>query len=1019
MLNYRLLITTIIGFAALAAIGFARLEIDTDVVRSLPTDEKVISDALDIFTNHPIHDQVAIDIMLNRDDPDVLVECGDFVEQKLLASGLFAEVGMAKISGLIPELAFHVVKNLPVLFSEQELNEFVTPRLTAPAIDSRIKNIYAALSSMEGIGQAEFIAGDPLGLKDLVMAKMALLAPSLDSRIYKGRLISGDGHHLLVTAHPFTAGTDTAAAGKVADLISAVSRDLTARYINTQYTVTLTPAGAYRAALDNELIIRRDVRTAIWLATAGIALLLIISFPRPLIGLLSLVPAFAGIAAAIFVYSLFYSSISIMIIGFGGAIISITVDHGIAYLLFLDSPGETSGKEASREVWAVGLMAVLTTIGAFIVLCFSGFPIFVQLGRFTALGILFSFLFVHLVFPHIFPAMPPGHSRVMPLQRLVDTFFKSGKTGAGLAIIFAMVMLFYAKPEFNTNLSAMNTVSNDTLAADELFAGVWGNISSAYLMMSAATIDRIQQKDDLLLNRIEKDVDKGLLAPAFVSSMIFPGEKRSRQNLAAWQAFWDDNKIQAVKKELTGSALTAGFTTDSFAPFFTLLDSPSCRFDTSIPVRYYSLLGISAGKESSGLVQFVTITPGGSYNPAAFVKKYSEYGKIFDPEYFSAKLGNLLFSTFSRMFIIIAVSVTVMLFFVFLSWRLTLLTLLPVAFAYVTTLGTLKLLNHPLDLPGLMLSIIILGMGIDYSIFFVRAHQRYRDIAHPSYGLVRMAVFMAAASTLIGFGVLSTAEHTLLNSIGLTSLLGIGYSLLGAFVLLPPLLEALFVDSPDHFSKIESSLTRRVLARYRLLEAYPRMFARFKLKFDPMFSDLAIMLKKCRDIKLIVDIGCGFGVPAAWCLEFFQKAEVFGLDPDPERVRVASLVTGKRGTVKLGPAPEMPDVPGPVDLILLLDMLHYLDNETLAAVFKKSHQLSRDGAILVTRFVIAPSRKASWSWRLENFRIKMAGITPYYRSAEEISSLLKEAGFAIEINMVSAGNDELCWIIGRVENKLC
>ena len=56
----------------------------TDVVRSLPTDEKVIADALDIFTNHPIHDQIAIDIWLNRDDPDVLAECGDFVEKNLL-----------------------------------------------------------------------------------------------------------------------------------------------------------------------------------------------------------------------------------------------------------------------------------------------------------------------------------------------------------------------------------------------------------------------------------------------------------------------------------------------------------------------------------------------------------------------------------------------------------------------------------------------------------------------------------------------------------------------------------------------------------------------------------------------------------------------------------------------------------------------------------------------------------------------------------------------------------------------
>ena len=55
-----------------------------------------------------------------------------------------------------------------------------------------------------------------------------------------------------------------------------------------------TPMGAYRIALDNELIVRKDVRNAILFATLGIVLLLIFTFPRPYLGLLSLLPAIAG-----------------------------------------------------------------------------------------------------------------------------------------------------------------------------------------------------------------------------------------------------------------------------------------------------------------------------------------------------------------------------------------------------------------------------------------------------------------------------------------------------------------------------------------------------------------------------------------------------------------------------------------------------------------------------------------------------------------------------------------------------
>ena len=128
--------------------------------------------------------------------------------------------------------------------------------------------------------------------------------------------------------------------------------------------------GAYRVALDNELIVKKDVRNAVLITTLGIAALLFLAFHRPLLGLFAFLPAFAGTAAAFFVFSLLHSSVSLMALGFGGAVISITVDQGIAFLLFLDRPVETRGKDAAREIRAVGLLAALTTIGAFGALSF-------------------------------------------------------------------------------------------------------------------------------------------------------------------------------------------------------------------------------------------------------------------------------------------------------------------------------------------------------------------------------------------------------------------------------------------------------------------------------------------------------------------------------------------------------------------------------------------------------------------------------------------------------------------------
>ncbi len=1016
MFNYRLLITVCLLIIAAAATGILRLDIDTDITRSLPAGETVISDALTIFSNHPIHDTIAVDITLDRDDPDTLVASGRLVEERFQSSGLFAEVGNDTITSLIPDLAFHVAESLPILFSREELEQEISPRLEKPFISQRIQELIKKLGSLEGIGQGRLISADPLGFMEPVMARMAMLAPLPNTRIHQGFLISPDNRHLLLTALPETAGTNTASAAQIAELVAAITAELTAKYSPEGIQVTLTPVGAYRAALDNERIIRHDVNLALLLSTAGIGLLLFIAFPRPLIGLFALLPALAGTALSLLIFSLFHPTISIMVLGFGGAIISITVDHGIAYLLFLDRPRITKGKEASREVRAIGILAVLTTCGAFLTLNFSGFPIFAQLGQFTAMGVLFSFFFVHFIFPRITPSMPPSTRQSIPLQRIVDTLYSSGKYGALLATLLACSLLFFARPDFNVSLESMNTVSSETLAADQLFTTVWGDMGNrVVLMLSGESAADIQQQNDHTLELISKDMATDTIESAFVPSMVFPGPQLAAANLSAWQEFWTSEKTAAFRNALQTSANELGFAEQAFSPFLALLSPSYSPQQTDLPTRFYPLLGIT--EKNGTLVQFINVTPGENYSSSAFYDRYGTSGKIFDSPYFSEQLATILFTSFATMLAIIAISITLLLFLFFASWQLTLITLLPPLFSYICTLGTMNLIGHPLDIPGLMLSIVILGMGIDYSIFFVRAHQRYRTPHNPSFTLIRMAVFMAGTSTLIGFGVLCFAQHSLLHSIGITSLLGIGYSLLGAFLLLPPLLDRYF-SSNRQYSSRELSTATRVRSRYRLMEAYPRMFARFKLQSDPMFTDLPKLLEQYTlDVKTILDIGCGYGVPGCWCLEFFPNTEIIAVDPDPERIRVAGLAMGKRGNVLEDRAPEMPPLPRPPELILLLDMLHYLDDDSLASLFSNCFQSVADQGLLLIRYVTRADTTPSWSWKLEDFRAKLSGGQTHYRSITQMAEFMERSGFSIATNTVSRSNPELIWLIGRAEKR--
>ena len=1014
-INLPILFLSIFIIAALFCASLFLIEIDTDITGYLPQNDPVISDAGYIFENHPIHDQMVIDIGLDKDDPDLLVEYGERVEQKLRKSGLFRQIGTRDIQDLIPDLISHILNNLPLMFTAKDLNDKVVPLLDKDKIYKRLKSLRSGLMGLEGIGQLEFISKDPFGLKDMVLARLSHLAPLENLEIYKGKLISPDRRHLLLIANPMSSGTDTAFARKITALINTVSDELHSESAENGASITLTPVGAYRSALDNELIAKQDVEKAILFATAGIALLLIFAFPRPLLGLFAFLPALAGTVAAFFVFALLYRSISIMTLGFGGAVISITVDHAIAYLLFLDRPHKTSGKDASREIWAVGLLAALTTIGAFGALCFCDFPVFEQIGLFTALGIAFSFIFVHAVFPRIFPSMPPARRKALPLRNAVRRFSSFGKKGAYASLIFALGMLFFAKPDFDVKLSSMNTVSEETASAEELLTDVWGDnvFKKTYLMTEGTSVRELQREGDILLEMIDQDLASGVLSSGFVPSMIFPGKQREKQNLEAWREFWTDDRIVSLKGTIAKASDNTGFTKEAFEPFFkTISETPDRPGITEIPPKLIELLGISQKKDKSSWVQFFTLTPGKSYNPEDFYERYKTWGKIFDPSFFSLRMGNLLFSTFIKILLIVGLSVIILLFLFFLDLKLILISLLPVLFALVSTLGTLKLINHPIDIPGLMLSIVVVGMGIDYSLFLVRSYQRYRDESHPSFALIRMAVFMASASTIIGFGAICFAEHSMLRSAGLTSLLGITYALIGAFLILPPLLKHLYQTGENGIST-SAKEPDPILRRYEKMEPYPRLFARFKLMIDPMFRELPRVVESLAHIETIIDVGTGYGVPACWFLERFPGSEIYGIEPNHERVRVASMAVQERGTITCGRAPDIPALPEPADAAFMLDMAHFLTNEELYLTLKRLYGALRHGGSLIIRGVIPPDKHPSLLWIFQAITLKITRTPCYYRSVDEIRGMITDAGFKMAFCVPSGSHQESAWFIAK------
>jgi predicted exporter/trans-aconitate methyltransferase len=990
------------------------LKIETDILESMPKGDPVLSDARRIIKLLPIQDRIFIDVSQDSPDKDKLVTTASLISEKLMKSGLFAKVGINDEAKYFPQLLAHVTDNLPLLFSAEKLEKEIKPLLETDRINEAFMQNQQSLEQLEGIGRSEMITKDPLGLSGIVLRQLSALMPAGKAQFYQGQLISEDGKHALIIAKIAGSGTDTATAAKITTLIKDIEKSLQSDPAASGQKYILSPVGAYRAALDNETTAKRDTRIALILTTLGIALLLLFAFPRPLIGLLALLPSMVGSIAALFVCSFFFKSMSMLAIGFGGAIMGFTVDLGITYLLFLDQNKETYGKKVAREVRLAELLAVLTTVGSFLLLLISDFKILAEIGVFSALGVGFALLFVLFIFPKIFPAMPPAARQSNPvLLNVIKKVAAPAKWKLIVATLFGVVMLFFAYPQFDANINSMNSMSQETIGAEKKLQETWGNFSGkCYIFLQAPSITQLQQKNDQLLPLLTDDVQKEKLASAFLPTVLFPSRETGQKNLAAWQSFWNKQRLAKLRNDMDAAARTNGFAPSAFAPFWKMINNKNPQQGV-IPEKYFEFMGIA--KDATGYTQLTLLATGKNYNAEDFVSRLSPQGlaKIFDVGLFNKRLGDFLQNIFVQIALITAIGTTVIIFVFYLDWLLSLAVIAPITFALISTLGTLKIIGHPLDIPGIMLWIIIMGMGINYSIYYACFYQRYRDEKHPAMDIIKLAMFLAAFTTLIGFGVLAIAKHNLLRSIGLTSLLGIGYSIIGAYLILPTLLKKIYapftfpsgpmvIGSKEHL--------RRTLLRYRHLEAHPRLFARFKIMMDPMFKELDLYVQNPRRI---IDIGCGYGIPATWLLEIYPDAKVYGLEPDEVRVLIASHVISSRGHIEVGRAPDLPVVEGEVDTVMMLDMLHLINDEELQLILQRIYQKLSIGGTLIIRATVPTERKIPWKRWIEATRLKMTKMPQRFRREKEIATFMIAVGFAVNIHASAEAEVEEKWFIGK------
>jgi SAM-dependent methyltransferase len=210
---------------------------------------------------------------------------------------------------------------------------------------------------------------------------------------------------------------------------------------------------------------------------------------------------------------------------------------------------------------------------------------------------------------------------------------------------------------------------------------------------------------------------------------------------------------------------------------------------------------------------------------------------------------------------------------------------------------------------------------------------------------------------------------------------------------------------------------------------YAYHFARSKLAHDPVYFSL-LRTGRIPDRARLLDLGCGQAVLASLLLAAQAKFEsglwpsgraappsqlqLHGIESERRSVRRAQIALGNHVAIRIA---DLRDAPLPeADVVVLIDVLHYLEADAQVTLLKRIAQSLHGGGLLVVRVA---DGSAGWRFHLGNAADRTGSLltvqgmqTHYHRPIDAWLHLLGSLGFEAKVDTntsVRAFANTLVW----------
>jgi predicted RND superfamily exporter protein/lauroyl/myristoyl acyltransferase len=553
---------------------------------------------------------------------------------------------------------------------------------------------------------------------------------------------------------------------------------------------------------------QHDMSHSVGGTTTVIAILFWLTHRRwkPMLWLLALLGLilFATLALG----ALVLGTISVVALGFAAVLLGLAVDYAVVHYQEALAYPQMTVPEIRRAIAPSILWAAITTMSAFLVLNLGGLPGLGQLGSLVAIGIALSALVMVMIYlPPLFPERRKPRPNQLPFRwwnyfiapqkPLAVENSSAGKKSyravylaTGLIFFGACAVLCFQRPGLDRTGDALQPAHGEAQAAlDEMTAELGLPPQPLWLIVPGRDEAEVYQRLTNAEALLDDAVRKNLIGKYLLPDALWPRTEFQIANRTTAMALGEKGPL------LRDALADAGFNTNAFVLTAELVrtwsragESKSVMWPTN-QVSQWLLKRFVARTPDECLVMGL-IYPATNKVDAAELAALSKqlaqnHALLSGWELLGSATLKRVQSKMWQVVTPMVVLVLVSLWFAFRRATEIFLGLAVLCLSGLILLATMSLAGWTWNLMNLMALPLMLGTGVDYTIFIQLALRRHGGDLAAVRRSVGRALMLCGGTAVAGFGSLAFSSNLGMSSLGKVCAVGIGTNMLISVFLLP------------------------------------------------------------------------------------------------------------------------------------------------------------------------------------------------------------------------------------------